>query len=68
MGLIREPKGVDFIVGPSILTDKDKKIISKIITDYKRTGKLPSAVKKQTQLRGRKSSASTKSIANGAVH
>lgn len=48
MGLIREPKGVDFIVEPSILTDKDRKIISQIIANYKKTGKLPSRGKKQT--------------------
>lgn len=41
MGLIREPKGVDLIVEPSVLTDDDKRIISEIITNYKRTGKVP---------------------------
>ena len=50
MGLIKEPKGVDFVVSPSILTDKDKKMISKIIADYKKTGKLPSKAKKKTRL------------------
>jgi hypothetical protein len=42
MGLVREPNGVDLIVGPSILTEKDKKFISVLIAEYKRTGKIPS--------------------------
>ena len=54
MGLIKEPKGVDLIVGPSILTDKDKKMISEIIADYKKTGKLPSKTKRQTPRGGTK--------------
>jgi hypothetical protein len=41
MGLIKEPNGVDLIVGPSLLTPADKKMISAIIADYKRTGKMP---------------------------
>ncbi|HXL56412.1 MAG TPA: hypothetical protein VN958_09155 [Chitinophagaceae bacterium] len=61
MGLIREPKGVDLIVGPSVLTDKDRKMISEIIANYKKTGKLPSKIKKQTP-RGRRST-THKSIA-----
>ncbi len=52
MGLIREPKGVDLIVGPSILTEQDRKAISEIITAYKRTGKVP--VKKNTRFSKRK--------------
>ncbi len=65
MGLIREPKGVDLIVGPSILTDKDRKMISEIIANYKRTGKLPSKVKKQTKLRGRRSTTHKSIAASG---
>lgn len=41
MGLIREPKGVDLVVSPSILTMHDRKIISQVIADYKKTGKMP---------------------------
>lgn len=41
MGLSREPKGVDFIVGPSVLTDKDRKMISEVIANYKKPGKYP---------------------------
>ena len=42
MGYIKEPKGVDLVNGPSVLTDQDRKMISEIIANYKRTGKLPS--------------------------
>ncbi len=35
MGLIKEPKGVDLLVGPSVLTEQDRKIISEIIANYK---------------------------------
>jgi hypothetical protein len=48
MGLIKEPKGVDLVVGPSVLTNKDKQLISAAIAEYKRTGKYPS---KQSLLR-----------------
>ena len=41
MGLVREPKGVDFVVGPSTLTKKDKEKMSEIIALYKLTGKVP---------------------------
>jgi hypothetical protein len=41
MGYIKEPKGVDLIVGPSVLSEQDRKMISDIITIYKRTGKMP---------------------------
>lgn len=51
MGLIKEPNGVDLIVGPSVLTDNDRKMISEIIANYKRTGKLPN---KQKQASPRK--------------
>jgi hypothetical protein len=40
MGYIKEPKGVDFVVEPHVLTDEDQKIMSKIIADYKATGKI----------------------------
>lgn len=41
MGFIKEPKGVDLIIGPSVLTEQDKKKISEIIANYKLSGKLP---------------------------
>ena len=46
MGLIKEPKGVDLVVGPSVLTEQDRKMISEIIANYKLTGKLPGKNKK----------------------
>ena len=46
MGLIKEPKGVDLLVGPSVLTEQDRKMISEIIANYKLTGKLPSKKKR----------------------
>ncbi len=63
MGLIREPKGVDFIVEPSVLTEEDKKMISDIIARYKATGKLPSKQKKPTS-RGHRSTTRKKRIAS----
>ena len=42
MGIIKEPKGVDLIVAPSVLTEEDKKLISEVIDNYKKTGKKPS--------------------------
>jgi hypothetical protein len=41
MGFIKEPKGVDLIVGHSKLTKAGKKEISAIIAEYKKTGKVP---------------------------
>ena len=54
MGYIKEPKGVDLIIGPSALTERDKKMISEIIAHYKRTGKKPSAKKGLTTIVGNK--------------
>lgn len=41
MGHIKEPPGVDFVIGPSIHTEEDRQLISQAIAEYKRTGKLP---------------------------
>lgn len=55
MGYIKEPKGVDFVVEPHVLTDEDQQIMSKIIADYKATGKITRAPKaKKTKSTGRK--------------
>jgi len=43
MGYIKEPKGVDFVVEPHVVTEEDQKIMSKIIADYKDTGKITRA-------------------------
>ena len=39
MGYIKEPKGVDFVVEPHVVTAEDKRIISEAIAHYKATGK-----------------------------
>ena len=55
MGYIREPKGVNFVVEPHVLTDEDQKIMSKIIADYKATGKITRAPRlKKTRGTGKK--------------
>jgi len=40
MGLIREPKGFDFVVDPRPLKDWEKKQISELIANYKKTGEI----------------------------
>ncbi|MBI3233880.1 MAG: hypothetical protein HYZ42_07530 [Bacteroidetes bacterium] len=35
MGHIKEPKGIDFVIQSTPLTDKDRKEISNFIADYK---------------------------------
>jgi len=52
MALIREPKGIDFIIGPSALTDEDRKMISAAIASYKLNGRIPSKSKQRP--RGKK--------------
>jgi hypothetical protein len=37
MGYIQEPEGVDLIVAPSTFTAQDRKMISNIIANYKKT-------------------------------
>jgi len=39
MGYIKEPKGIDFVVDPQPLTEKDKSLISEAIIHYKQTGR-----------------------------
>ncbi len=66
MGLIKEPKGIDLIVGPSILTEQDRNMISAIIADYKRTGKMP--VKSTgTRLGVRRNTAAKNKIADNDI-
>jgi hypothetical protein len=40
MGLIREPKGIDFVVDPRPLKDWEKRQISELIAHYKKTGEI----------------------------
>jgi hypothetical protein len=53
MGHIKVPKGVDLIIGPSVLSEQDRKMIVDIFAIYKRTGKMPyqrkSDIKKSTR-------------------
>ena len=51
MGYIREPKGVDFVVEPHVVTDEDRRIMSKIIADYKATGKITRAPRPKRKAR-----------------
>ncbi len=46
MGYVKEPAGIDLIVAPMTLTEKDRQEISDIIAQYKRTGKVPEFVRK----------------------
>ena len=49
MGYIREPKNVDLVVAPSILTEATKKNIAQAIAQYHKTGKKPVSVSFVTQ-------------------
>lgn len=40
MGLIKEPKDVDFFVDPTPLTSEQKKMLSEAIAYYKATGRI----------------------------
>lgn len=40
MGHIKEPKGVDFTVSPSVLNDEDRKAFSDAIANYRKTGEI----------------------------
>lgn len=42
MGYIKEPKGIDFIVGPTTLTENDTNMIKEAIVAYKRRRKVTS--------------------------
>ncbi|MDX9697109.1 MAG: hypothetical protein RBT49_15065 [Bacteroidales bacterium] len=46
MGLVREPKGVDFVIQSPALTEKDKKEIGEFIESRKRISTRASIVKK----------------------
>jgi hypothetical protein len=44
MGYVKEPKNVDLVVGPSILTEDTKDNIARAIAQYRETGKKPDSV------------------------
>ena len=54
MGYIKEPAGIDFVVGPAILTREDRKKISEIIAYYKSTGRKMSLRKSTAKHRATK--------------
>jgi hypothetical protein len=45
MGYIREPKNVDLLVGPSVLTEATIRNIAQAIAQYKKTGIKPISIK-----------------------
>lgn len=49
MGYIKEPKNVDFIVGPSVFTEEAQHIIARAIAQYKETGQQPNSISVVTQ-------------------
>ena len=57
MGYIKEPKGVDFVVEPHVVTEEDRRIMAQIIADYKATGKITRAPRPK-----RKASRSAKKV------
>jgi len=44
MGYIREPKNIDLVVAPSVLTEDTKNNIRQAIAQYKKTGEKPESV------------------------
>lgn len=57
MGYIKEPKGVDLVVEPHVVTEEDRKIMSEIIAAYKSTGKITKAPKPKKVRRATKKKA-----------
>jgi hypothetical protein len=49
MGYVKEPKDVDLVVGPSILTEDIKNRIAYAIEEYRRSGKKPVSTEFFTQ-------------------
>jgi len=41
MGYIKEPKNVDFVVAPTVLSEANKRAISDAIAFYRKTGQQP---------------------------
>jgi hypothetical protein len=48
MGYIKEPKGVDFVVEPHVVTEEDRRIMTQIIANYIATGKITRAPRPKT--------------------
>jgi len=61
MGYIKEPEGIDLALSPIPLTEDDKKLISEIIAEYRKTKKIPKSLRRKKKLTNRiASSASSK--------
>lgn len=60
MGYIKEPKGIDFVVDPQPLTEKDKSLISHAITYYKQTGRKKRITTKKRTITNTKKKLNTK--------
>ena len=45
MGYIKEPTGVDFVINSGVLSNEDRKEISKAIAELKRKSKIRKATK-----------------------
>lgn len=55
MGYIKEPKGVDFVVEPHVVTAEDREVISEAIAYYKVHGKFKKvATPKRTRATNKK--------------
>jgi len=54
MGYIKEPKGVDFVVEPHVVTAEDRRIISEAIAHYKATGKFKRVPARRTTKKAKK--------------
>lgn len=60
MGYIKEPEGIDLNLSPMPLTDGDKKQISEIIAEYKKTGKVPKIHGRKKKVASRKAKSGVK--------
>ncbi len=67
MGYIIEPKGVDLIVGPSVLTADDTRSIRSAIADYRRTGTIQATVSVVVKARDTKTKGKSVSKVKGKV-
>ncbi len=50
---IKEPEGIDLSLSPIPLTDENKKQISEIIAEYKKTGKVPKVLRRKKKVASR---------------
>lgn len=47
MGLITEPEGIDLNLAPLPLSEEDRREISAIIAEFRRSGKIPKVLRKK---------------------